>query len=95
MKKLVKVEEVSGEGLIGLLGKNVLLFCLNYIYTGKLVGVNDTFILLENGKIVYETGAFSDPQFKVAQQVSESLYIQTCSIESYSQTNKSWLWGVA
>ena len=47
MKKLVKVEEVQGEGLVGLMGENVTLFCMNYIYTGRLVGVNDTFVKLE------------------------------------------------
>lgn len=37
MKKLI--QEVEGEGLIALLGKRVTLFCMNYIYTGDLVGV--------------------------------------------------------
>src|SRR3989442_11326366 len=40
----VNVEEVQGEGLVGLMGEQVTLFCLNYIYTGKLVGVNDSFV---------------------------------------------------
>jgi hypothetical protein len=31
MKKIVSVTEVEGEGLIGLLGENVILFCMNYI----------------------------------------------------------------
>src|SRR5208282_5297819 len=56
MKQIVTVTEVEGEGLEALLGQNVLLFCLNYIYTGKLVGVNSTFVKLEGAKIVYETG---------------------------------------
>ena len=44
MKKLV--EEVSGEGLEKLLGERVTLFCANYIYTGKLIGVNENCVLL-------------------------------------------------
>lgn len=48
MKKLVKVEEIEGEGLLSLLGENVTLFCQIYIYSGKLIGVNDTCVLLEN-----------------------------------------------
>lgn len=84
MKKLVKVEEVSGEGFLALMGQTVTIFCLNYIYAGTLVGVNDTFIKLENGHIVYETGAFSDKKFKDAQKVSDELYIQLNCVESFS-----------
>ena len=43
MKRLVNVVEVDNEGLVGLMGQRVTLFCLNYIYTGKLTGVNDNF----------------------------------------------------
>ncbi len=85
MKKLVKVEEVAGEGLIGLMGENVTLFCVNYIYAGKLVGVNDTFVMLENAKVVYETGAFSDPNFRDAQSLPGSWYIKTALIESFGK----------
>jgi hypothetical protein len=88
MKKIINVTEVDGEGLVGLLGQNVLLFCMNYIYTGELEGVNTHDVLLKNGKIVYETGAFSDKEFKDAQFVAEKLYVRTSSIESYSVTNK-------
>ena len=35
MKKLVEVTEVEGEGLSALLGEVVMIFALNYIYTGK------------------------------------------------------------
>lgn len=85
MKKLVKVEEVTGEGLVGLMGENVTLFCLNYIYTGKLVGVNDTFVKLEKAAIVYETGEFSDPKFKDAQALPHDWYIQLSAIESFGK----------
>lgn len=85
MKKLVKVEEVAGEGLVGLMGENVTLFCLNYIYAGKLVGVNDTFVMLENAKVVYETGSFSDPNFKDAQNLPHQWYVQTSAIESFGK----------
>ena len=45
MKKIV---EVSGEGLEGLMGEQVTLFCMNYFYTGKLTGVNDNDVQLQN-----------------------------------------------
>ena len=43
MKKIV--EEVIDEGLDKFLGERMTLFCMNYIYTGKLIGVNDTCVL--------------------------------------------------
>jgi hypothetical protein len=88
MKKLVKVEEVAGEGFLALMGQTVTVFCMNYIYAGTLVGVNDTFIKLENGHIVYETGEFTSKKFKDAQKVSQELYIQLNSIESYAVTKE-------
>jgi len=88
MKKVIQVTEVENEGLEALLDKKVMLFCLNYIYTGKLVGVNDTCVLLADGAIVYETGPFDDSKFKDAQKVAGSLYIQTGAIESFCETNK-------
>lgn len=83
MKKLVKVEEVNGEGLLALMGENVTLFCLNYIYAGKLVGVNDTFVKLENAHVVYETGAFNEKNFKDAQKLPNDWYVQLGAIESF------------
>jgi hypothetical protein len=88
MKKKVEVQEVADEGLVALLNKKVLVFCLNYIYTGELEGVNDTCILLKNPSIVYETGAFNTTSFKDAQKLPHSLYIQTSAIESFGETNK-------
>lgn len=84
MKKLVKVEEVEGEGLLALLGQRVTLFCLNYIYTGKLTGVNQTCVLLEDPAIVYETGPFNDSKWKDAQSLPNSLYVQLGAIESFT-----------
>jgi hypothetical protein len=81
MKKLI--EQVEGEGLEALLGEQVTFFCMNYIYTGKLIGVNETCVLLQDPKIVYETGAFSDKGWKDAQPVCAQLYIQTAAIESF------------
>jgi hypothetical protein len=84
MKKLVTVEEIEGEGLEALLGENVLIFSMNYIYTGKLVGVNEKFIKLEDAKIVYETGPFTDKNYKDAQSLpTKDWYIQLTSIESF------------
>jgi hypothetical protein len=84
MKQLVTVQEVEGEGLEALLNENVMLFGLNYIYTGKLVGVNTTFVKLEGAKIVYETGPFNEAGYKDAQALpGKSWYVQTSAIESF------------
>ena len=54
MKALVVQKD--GEGLEALMGQRITLFCMNYIYTGKLVGVNATCVKLSDPAIVYETG---------------------------------------
>ena len=83
MKKLVSVTEVSGEGFEALLGERVTLFCLNYIYTGKLIGVNSSCLLLEDAAVVYETGSFSDKMWKDAQKLPNNWYVQVSAVESY------------
>lgn len=85
MKKIVTVTEVEGEGLESLLGEQVILFCMNYFYYGKLTGVNDTFCLLEEGGIVYETGAFTDAKYKDAQPLGRPLYVVTDKIEAFAR----------
>jgi len=84
MKKLVSVTEVEGEGLEALLGEQVLLFGLNYIYAGKLSGVNNTFVQLEDAKIVYETGSFTSKGYTDAQSLPGKVwYVQLSAIESF------------
>ena len=81
MKRLV--EEVEGEGLVGLMGQRVTLFCSAYIYTGKLVGVNDTCVKLTDAAIVYETGALTDKAWKDVQKLPNDWYVQLSSVESF------------
>ena len=83
MKKLVKVEEVDGEGLISLMGEQVALFCDTYIYGGVLVGVNEHFVKLDDPKIVYETGPLKDKVWKDAQSLPSPHYVMVQKIESY------------
>jgi hypothetical protein len=83
MKKLVSVQEVENEGLVGLLGEEVTLFCANYIYAGKLVGVNESYVKLTGAKIVYETGELTTKTWKDAQALPKDWYIQTGAIESF------------
>lgn len=90
MKKLVKVEEVSGEGFLALMGQTVQIFCMNYIYAGTLTGVNETFVKLENAHLVFETGGLSEPKFKDAQRIGDEHYVQLASVESYGATTKKF-----
>lgn len=83
MKKLVQVQEVEGQGFEALLGQQVSVFCMNYIYHGKLTGVNDQFILLQTAHLVYETGDFQKDGLKNAELLSSEWRIQISSIESY------------
>lgn len=79
----VLVETKDGEGLESLMGQRVTLFCMNYIYTGKLVGVNSTCVKLEDAAIVYETGTLTDSNWKDAQRLPQAWYVQTGTIESF------------
>ena len=88
MKKLMQVTEVEGEGLVSLLGKQVTVFCINYIYTGTLAGVNTNDILLDEASIVYSTGAFDSNKWDDAQKLPHGVYIRTNSIESYMMLDK-------
>ena len=85
MKKLIEIREEENEGMVALFGKVVTIFCLNYIYTGRLIGVNDTCVLLENPKIVYETGPFDTKEWKNAQALPNNLYVSTGCIESFGE----------
>lgn len=81
MKKIIT--EVEGEGLVGLLGQRVTLYCMNYIYTGDLTGVNETCVLLTNAAIVYDTGPHGDSKWADAQPMPHDWYVQIASIESF------------
>lgn len=85
MKTLVTVSEVKGEGLIGLLGKRVLVMCAAYFYHGTLVGVNDSYIKPDDAAIVYETGAWTDKALKDAQPMGNGHYVMIGAIESFRE----------
>jgi len=80
MKRLV---ETTGEGLEAYLGQKVTLFCLVYIYTGVLSGVNEHDVELTDPFIVYETGELNSGDWKDAQQLPSPHYVRTSAIESW------------
>ena len=81
MMKIVECTEPSG--LVSLMGQKVTLFCLNYIYAGKLVGVNETCVLLSDASIVYETGPLNTKDWKDAQALPGDLYVMKGAVESF------------
>jgi hypothetical protein len=82
MKKIIETDESAGLEL--LLGEVVTLFCANYFYTGKLIGVNDTFVVLGEPSIVYETGPFTEKDWKDAQRLPKDEWnVMIQAIESF------------
>ena len=85
MKRIIETTEANA--FESLLGEDVLIFCLNYIYTGKLVAVNETTLSLSSPKIVYETGSFSEKEYKDAQPLQcDTWHILLSSIESFGKS---------
>jgi hypothetical protein len=83
MKILV---DSKSEGLVSLMGKQVILFCANYFYAGELAGVNKTQVMLKNPSIVYETGAFTSKGYQDAQRLHvDTLYVRIPAIEAYAE----------
>ncbi len=85
MKVIKSIEIDNEEGFMALIGKRITCFCAVYIYTGDLIGVNDTCIKLENPAIVYETGEFTNKDWKDAQSLPNCLYLKTDMIESFGE----------
>jgi hypothetical protein len=91
MKRIItkEVEKIDGAGIESMLGEKVLIMALNYNYAGKLTGVNDEFIELENASIVYETGKWDADSWADAQKLpSQYWYVPKAAIESYGQVDR-------
>ncbi len=68
------------------MGEQVILFCANYFYAGKLDGVNKTVVKLTEPRIVYETGEFTAKAWKDAQSLCvPELYVRISMIESFAR----------
>jgi hypothetical protein len=80
MKKIVEVEN---EGMMALIGERITVYCINYIYTGTLEGVNKDCILLTRPSIVYDTGAHDKKEWADAQPLPNDLYVMLSAVESF------------
>jgi len=81
MKAIVEVNEK--EGLEGLLGGKIAVWCCNYIYSGILIGVSDSEIKLTDASVVYETGPLGEEQFKLSEKLPSDWHVRKSAIESY------------
>jgi hypothetical protein len=86
MKRVVEVD--TGVAFEESLGEQITVFCCNYIYTGKLVGVNTTHIELESPKIVYETGELTSNTWRDAQKLPHNWFIMKSAVESWGVLDK-------
>jgi hypothetical protein len=86
MKQFVEVCEVEDDGFTPLMGENITCLCASYFYTGKLVGVNKDFIVLEDPAIVYETGDWKTKTYTDVQSLpTKTLRVRTQAIEAYGK----------
>ena len=75
--------EVINSSIYTLLGENIIVFCRNYIYSGKLIGVDSDYIILGDARIVYDTGPLCGNTFTNAQSLPSQWFIQLSTVESY------------
>ena len=70
-------------------GQEVCLFGVVYIYAGKLVGVNDTHVVLRDAGIVYETGPFTDNKWRDFQKLpAKEVKVRKSAVESWFVVNR-------
>lgn len=83
----ILVENIVKEGLDSLFGERVLLMSAGYFYEGKLIGVNETFVKLDDAAIVYSTGEWSDKSYSDIQKLHQKeWYVQRGLIESFGKS---------
>jgi hypothetical protein len=56
---------------------------MNYIYTGKLVELDENQVRLDDAGIVYDTGPLLDKKWTDMQDLPHPVYIRMNSVESY------------
>ena len=82
MKKVVK--RVSRRSFREYIGTVITVYCANYIYTGKLVEIDPLYLVLDNSGVVYETGPYSEPEWRDVQMIPKGRWnVMLNSIESF------------
>lgn len=81
MKRIV---ETNDDAWTDLLGQEVVIWCMNYIYTGKLVAVNATHVQLTGARVVYETGPLDAKEWQDAQSLPQETWnVALSAVESF------------
>ena len=81
MKRIVETQD---GGFDAALGEVIVVLCGIYIYSGKLIGVNDDHIELEDAVLVYETGKWTEKGWSDAQPLPGKLWrVMRQAIESW------------
>lgn len=86
--KTVKTEVIESEEgtLKSFLGKKILLMCANYFYTGTLLGVNETCVLLgDDAALVYDAGKPNADKFADVVPFGCQHSVQIAAIESFGK----------
>jgi len=88
---VVGVVEVGGRNEMDpLIGKEVVVLCANYIYTGVLEAVSHDVLVLSSPSIVYETGEWSDDTWRDAQRLpARRITIERSASESRFELDRS------
>jgi hypothetical protein len=83
MKRIVQSEDGGFEAM---LGEDIFLLCSTYFYVGKLVGVNEDHLELEEAKLVYETGPWGSAEWEDAQLLPGEVWrVMIDSVESWGK----------
>ena len=81
MKKLITTDNATH--LEQLLGETVTLFCCRYIYSGKLISVDDFSVRLSAAGIVYDTGSLDSSAWSSREALPRDWNIALSAIESF------------
>lgn len=82
MKRIVELDTKSE--LDKCLDEQLFVFANNYHYTGKLIAINNNFIILQDPYIVYSTGDWDNKQWSDCQKLpTKELHIMLSAVESY------------
>ena len=80
----ITLKKIDNYGYSSLIGENITVFCCRYIYHGKLIEEGKSFIKIQSPSIVYETGCFTENNFKDIQSMNTKTFsINKDSVESF------------
>jgi hypothetical protein len=83
MKKLVEVDGDSG--FEAAIGEKIHVWCMRYNYAGKLAGVSEDTLFLDDAKLVFLTGKLDDDTWEDAETpLNSSLQVMKQSVESWA-----------